>query len=170
MKIGILAFLSEESISPAEVARKCEALGFESLFLPEHAIIPVKHRVPTWPATAPFLSRTHTSPIRFWASRWRLRLPRSLGSASASVLVPEHHPLALAKTVATLDHFSGGRLLFGIGAGWLADESEIMGVDFKRPSAVSRSPSSFFSSPSCSQATRIGRSRSTQRLARIAWS
>jgi len=46
MKIGILAFISEESISPAEVARKCEALGFESLFLPEHAIIPVKHRVP----------------------------------------------------------------------------------------------------------------------------
>jgi probable F420-dependent oxidoreductase len=46
------------------------------------------------------------------------------------VLVPERHPLVLAKEVATLDHFSGGRFLFGIGAGWLREETEIMGGDF----------------------------------------
>ena len=46
------------------------------------------------------------------------------------VLVPERNPLVLAKEVSTLDHFSGGRFLFGIGAGWLREETEIMGGDF----------------------------------------
>jgi probable F420-dependent oxidoreductase len=44
--------------------------------------------------------------------------------------VPEHNPLLLAKQVATLDNFSGGRFIFGIGAGWLREESEIMGGSF----------------------------------------
>jgi probable F420-dependent oxidoreductase len=46
-------------------------------------------------------------------------------------LVPERNPLVMAKEIATLDHFSGGRFLFGIGAGWLKEESEIMGADFQ---------------------------------------
>jgi probable F420-dependent oxidoreductase len=46
------------------------------------------------------------------------------------VLVPERHPLLLAKEIATLDLFSGGRFLFGIGAGWLREETQIMGGDF----------------------------------------
>jgi probable F420-dependent oxidoreductase len=45
-------------------------------------------------------------------------------------LVPEHHPLLLAKEIATLDHLSNGRFLFGIGAGWLREETEIMGGNF----------------------------------------
>ena len=45
-------------------------------------------------------------------------------------LVPEHNPLILAKEIATLDHYSGGRFLFGIGTGWLKEETEIMGGDF----------------------------------------
>ena len=45
-------------------------------------------------------------------------------------MVPERSPLLLAKEIATLDHFSGGRFIFGIGAGWLKEETEIMGGDF----------------------------------------
>jgi alkanesulfonate monooxygenase SsuD/methylene tetrahydromethanopterin reductase-like flavin-dependent oxidoreductase (luciferase family) len=45
-------------------------------------------------------------------------------------LVQERNPLLLAKEVATLDNFSGGRFLFGIGAGWLREETEMMGGDF----------------------------------------
>ena len=45
-------------------------------------------------------------------------------------LVPERNPLLLAKEIATLDHFSGGRFIFGIGAGWVKEETEIMGGDF----------------------------------------
>jgi probable F420-dependent oxidoreductase len=50
--------------------------------------------------------------------------------ATGIVLVPERHPLLLAKEVSTLDLFSGGRFLFGIGAGWLREETELMGGDF----------------------------------------
>ena len=46
--------------------------------------------------------------------------------------MPERDPIVCAKEVATVDYFSGGRFLFGIGAGWLRDETEIMGVDFKQ--------------------------------------
>jgi probable F420-dependent oxidoreductase len=46
------------------------------------------------------------------------------------VLVPERHPLLLAKEISTLDLFSGGRFLFGIGAGWLREETQLMGGDF----------------------------------------
>jgi probable F420-dependent oxidoreductase len=58
--------------------------------------------------------------------------------ATAICLVPERNPILLAKEVATLDHFSDGRLLFGVGAGWLADESEIMGANFARRWAMTR--------------------------------
>ena len=49
---------------------------------------------------------------------------------TAICLIPERNPLLLAKEVATLDHFSGGRFIFGIGAGWLKEESQILGGDF----------------------------------------
>ena len=50
---------------------------------------------------------------------------------TSSCLVPEHNPIAQAKQIATLDRLSNGRFLFGIGAGWLKDETEIMGGDFE---------------------------------------
>ena len=46
-------------------------------------------------------------------------------------LIPEHNPLLLAKQVATLDNFSGGRFIFGVGAGWLREETQIMGGDYE---------------------------------------
>jgi probable F420-dependent oxidoreductase len=55
-----------------------------------------------------------------------------IGLGTGICLVPERDPIILAKEVATLDYYSGGRFIFGIGAGWLRDESEIMGVNFPR--------------------------------------
>ena len=55
---------------------------------------------------------------------------KTLKLGTGICLVPEHNPLLLAKEIATLDHLSGGRFLFGIGAGWLQEETEIMGGDF----------------------------------------
>src|SRR6202795_3244603 len=55
---------------------------------------------------------------------------KTLKLATGICLVPEHEPLALAKQFATLDAYSGGRVLFGIGAGWLIEESDPYGVDF----------------------------------------
>jgi probable F420-dependent oxidoreductase len=53
-------------------------------------------------------------------------------------LIPEREPIALAKDIATLDFYSGGRLLIGIGAGWLREESEIMRVNFRRRWDITR--------------------------------
>jgi probable F420-dependent oxidoreductase len=55
---------------------------------------------------------------------------KNLKLATGICLVPEHEPLTLAKQFATLDAYSGGRVLFGIGAGWLREESDLFGVDF----------------------------------------
>jgi probable F420-dependent oxidoreductase len=55
---------------------------------------------------------------------------KTLKLGTGICLVPERNPLLLAKEIATLDHFSGGRFLFGIGAGWLKEETAIMGGDF----------------------------------------
>src|SRR2546430_3087997 len=57
-------------------------------------------------------------------------MPTRIKLATGIVLVPERHPLLLAKEISTLDLFSGGRFLFGIGAGWLKGGNEIMGGDF----------------------------------------
>ncbi|HZO80624.1 MAG TPA: LLM class F420-dependent oxidoreductase [Candidatus Binataceae bacterium] len=132
MTVGLQAFVSESTADPARIARKAEALGFDSIFIPEHPIIPVHHRTP-YPLgdgsipefyahmPDPFVSLAHAA-----AATTRIKL------ATGICLVPERDPIVMAKEIATLDFWSGGRFLFGIGAGWLADESEIMGVDFKR--------------------------------------
>ena len=51
--------------------------------------------------------------------------------ATGICLVPEHNPLVLAKTVATVDRLSGGRFIFGVGVGWLAEELQALGIPFE---------------------------------------
>ena len=51
MKIGVLGFVASHTATPGAIAQKAEALGFESFYLPEHPIIPVKHKTP-YPASA----------------------------------------------------------------------------------------------------------------------
>jgi probable F420-dependent oxidoreductase len=139
MKIGILGFVTTRSVDPITLAQKLEACGFESLYLPEHPILPVEHKTP-YPMSPdgripdpygqmidPFVGLALAA-----AATKRIRLGTGI------CLVPERDPLVLAKEVATLDHYSGGRFDFGIGAGWLRDESEIMGVEFKRRWPITR--------------------------------
>jgi probable F420-dependent oxidoreductase len=138
MKIGIFAMLSESTIDPVSAARKCEELGFESIWVPEHAIIPVHTKVP-YPALDGKIPEPYTRfPDPFVLLAMMSSVTTRLKLGTAICLVPERHPLALAKEVATLDYFSGGRFLFGIGAGWQAEESEIMGVDFRRRWPITR--------------------------------
>jgi probable F420-dependent oxidoreductase len=138
MKIGIFAMLSEQTLDPVSVARRCEELGFESIWVPEHAIIPVHTQVP-YPALDGKIPDAYTRfPDPFVLLGMMASVTRILKLGTAICLVPERHPLALAKEVATVDYFSGGRFLFGIGAGWQAEESAIMGVDFARRWSITR--------------------------------
>ncbi len=140
MKIAISCVITEETAGPALVARVAEELGFDGLFLPEHPVIPVVHRTrypdPAGDGRIPeFYSHM---PDPFVLLAMAAQATTRFTVATAICLVPERNPILLAKEVATLDHFSDGRLLFGIGAGWLADESEIMGANFRRRWAMTR--------------------------------
>src|SRR5713101_2653329 len=131
MNVGISVPLPAYLVDVGAMARTAEALGFESFWCAEHPFIPV-HTTSRFPGTAdgvipeayshfidPFVALARAS-----GTTSRIKL------ATGIVLVPERHPLLLAKEVSTLDLFSGGRFLFGIGAGWLREETEIMGGDF----------------------------------------
>ncbi len=138
MKIGLCLGFTDRSERPDVVARKCEELGFESMFTGEHPIIPVVagaiialgdsvmpeyyERIPD-----PFISLTIAA-----CATTRLRL------GTGVCLAAERHPIILAKEVATLDYYSQGRFMLGVGGGWLREETEIMGQDFRRRWVVVR--------------------------------
>jgi probable F420-dependent oxidoreductase len=132
MNVGVSVPLPAYWVDPGSMARTAEELGFESFWCAEHPFMPVK-TTSRFPGAEdgvipeayahfvdPFVALARASGM---TSRIKL--------ATGIVLVPERHPLLLAKEVSTLDLFSGGRFLFGIGAGWLKEETEIIGGDFE---------------------------------------
>ena len=131
MDIGVAMVISTASMDVAVLAQRAESLGFESLWLPEHPIIPV-HSTSHYGGTPdgsipPFMSDI-ADPFISLARASAVTHDIKLGTSVC--LVPEHNPIAKAKEIATLDRVSGGRFIFGIGAGWLREETEIMGGDF----------------------------------------
>lgn len=133
MDVGVFYFTSGESADPAIVAKRAEDLGFASFWVPEHPVLPVQTTTgypaapnEPIPRTVGIISDPFVSLARASATTTRIKLGTGI------CLVPERNPLLLAKEIATLDHYSGGRFLFGIGAGWQKEECEIMGGDFPR--------------------------------------
>ena len=131
MDIGIFVFESDTSSDPAVLARRAEELGFESFWVPEHPVLPV-HTSSPFPGSPdgliPEVYGRIVDPFIALARASAVTSTIKLGTGIC--LVPERNPLLLAKEVATLDHFSGGRVIFGIGAGWLKEETDVMGGDF----------------------------------------
>ena len=133
MKIGVTAFLTEKSGNPGTIAAAAERQGFESFWVAEHLVIPAAYttcyprspdgKVPEFYAhlADPFVALAAAA-----QATSRIRLGTSV------CLLPERNPIETAKAVATLDMYSGGRLMLGVGAGWFPEEAAIMGVDFKR--------------------------------------
>jgi probable F420-dependent oxidoreductase len=131
MNVGISLLSGQQPIDTAMVAQKAEALGFDSLWVGEHPVMPV-HSTSSAPGTSggsipDFYSRL-VDPFVALARASAVTTTLKLGTGIT--LVPERNPLLLAKEVATLDYFSKGRFLFGIGAGWNKEETEIMGGNF----------------------------------------
>ena len=131
MNIGISTFPTDYSVDIAVLAKRAEEIGFESLWVPEHPILPVNASSP-WPGSAdgviPKVYADIVDPFVALGRASAVTTTMKLGTGIC--LVPERNPLLLAKEVATLDMYSGGRFLFGIGAGWHKEETEIMGGDF----------------------------------------
>ena len=131
MNVGISVPLPAYDVDVASIAKTAEALGFESLWCAEHPIMPVdsKSRFPgSADGVIPESYSHFVDP--FVALARASGVTRTLKLGTGITLVPERNPLLLAKEISTLDLFSGGRFLFGIGTGWHREETTIMGGDF----------------------------------------
>jgi len=129
MKYGIAMFPTDYAIPIDELARELEARSFESVWLPEHTHIPASRKSP-WPG-GPNLPREYWHTLDpFVALAGAAVVTKTLKLGTGICLVIERDPILLAKEVASLDHLSQGRVLFGIGGGWNAEEMEHHGTPF----------------------------------------
>jgi probable F420-dependent oxidoreductase len=107
-----------------------EERGFESLFVPEHTHIPAS-RLSPWPGGGDLPKmyiHTHDPMVSL---AFAAAATKNLKIGTGICLVPQHDPIVLAKSIASLDMLSGGRFIFGIGGGWNVDEMENHGVAYK---------------------------------------
>jgi probable F420-dependent oxidoreductase len=130
MLYGVSIFATDYAIRPDEIAPALEERGFESLWLPEHTHIPASRRSP-WPGGAELPKEYWHTYDPFVALTAAATVTTRLRVATGICLLIERDPITTAKEVASLDHLSGGRFLFGIGGGWNAEEMENHGTNFK---------------------------------------
>lgn len=131
MEFGVATFATDYAIAPDALAREVEARGFESLWFPEHTHIPTSRTSP-WPGGGDLPKEYWHTHDLFVALAMAAAVTTKLKLGSGICLVVERDPIVLAKEVATLDHLSNGRFLFGIGGGWNAEEMANHGTDFRR--------------------------------------
>jgi probable F420-dependent oxidoreductase len=131
MDIGFLMAATAECGDLAEIARSVETHGYESLWIAEHPVIPIGMK------TAFPFTPDHKLPDHYarWADPFialtiAAAVTRKIKLGTGVCLLPERETLITAKVAASLDLFSGGRLLMGVGAGWLREETEAMGANF----------------------------------------
>jgi probable F420-dependent oxidoreductase len=130
MKCGVAIFPTDYAMRPDEVARAAEQRGFESIFFPEHTHIPTSRRSPY--ARGGELPPEYFHTVDLFVSMTAAAVATTrIKLASGICLVIEHDPILLAKEVASVDLISKGRVIFGIGGGWNAEEMENHSTVFK---------------------------------------
>jgi probable F420-dependent oxidoreductase len=124
MELGVLVSPTDLSAPITDVARTVEQAGLESLFLAEHTHVPVSRRdvLVGLHCELPRILDQFTVLGAAAAVTSRLKL------GTAMCIAAQRDPIILAKQVTTIDHLSGGRFLFGVAAGWLAEEMRNHGV------------------------------------------
>jgi probable F420-dependent oxidoreductase len=128
VELGITYFLTDYGMQPVELARKVEERGFESLFLPEHTHIPAS-RDSAYPGGGE-LPREYRHTLDLFAALAAMgAVTERLKLGTGVCLIIQRDTIVTAKEVATVDHISGGRFLFGIGAGWNIEEMRNHGTD-----------------------------------------
>ena len=133
MKLGLFSINAYACCDPAvaaRVARAAEAAGFESLWGGEHVVLPDPQAPPSpmaphEPILDPIIALTYCAAVTT-----RVRLGTGI------IILPQRNPLVLAKELASLDRLSNGRLIFGIGVGYLEPEFRALGAPFERRGAV----------------------------------
>jgi probable F420-dependent oxidoreductase len=125
---GIAIFPTDEAVAPGELAAMVEERGFESLFFPEHTHIPVSRETP-YPAGGELPAMYSRTLDPFVACTAAAAATERLRVGTGICLVVERDPITTAKEVASVDHVSGGRFLFGVGGGWNLEEMRNHGTD-----------------------------------------
>jgi probable F420-dependent oxidoreductase len=140
VRFGVVLFTSDRGIRPARAAQAAEAAGFESFYVPEHTHIPVRRAAPHPRTGAGRLpDDRYMRTLDPWVSLSMAAAVTSTIRLGTAVALPaEHDPIALAKTIASLDHLSGGRVTVGVGFGWNIDEMTDHGVPAASRRAVLR--------------------------------
>lgn len=131
MRYGIAMFPSDDAVAPAELSRIVEAAGFESLFFPEHSHIPAcreSHFDPDRGKLPSYYWRSHDL---FIAMAYAASATSRLAIGSGLCLVSQRDPIWTAKSIASLDQLSAGRILFGVGPGWNKEEMENHRYEFR---------------------------------------
>jgi probable F420-dependent oxidoreductase len=138
MHIGITAFLTDRDMAPADLARAVEERGFHSLYLPEHTHLPVRADTPPALVEGVHLDDYRRSLDPFVSLSMAAAVTDRILLGTGVVLAAQHDPIVLGKLIATLDHLSGGRVVFGLGFGWNRAEAADHGVVFSERRAIAR--------------------------------
>jgi probable F420-dependent oxidoreductase len=143
MKFGIMfanagPFAYPEAL--ANLARTAEETGIESIWAVEHVVIPVGYqsRYPYDPSGKIQAPDNIPIPDPLLSLTFAAAVTKTLRLATGILILPQRHPLYVAKEVATLDVLSGGRAILGIGIGWLREEFEALGIPFEERAARTR--------------------------------
>ena len=141
MKFGLTAPYQMGPIEDGEYASRfaqiAEEFGFESLWVVEHAVMCVEYAsvYPYNPSgRSPFAAEVTQPDPLVWLS-WVASATKSIRLATGVLILPQRNPVILAKSLASLDHLSGGRMMLGMGVGWVREEAEAVGVTFENRGA-----------------------------------
>jgi probable F420-dependent oxidoreductase len=142
MRIGFFAVGIGATVEPEvlrAVAMAAQRLGFATLWAPEHVVL-VEEYASKYPYSSGQFPGPPDLPIAdpFTTLAYAAACTSTIRLGTGICLVPEHNPLVLAKTAATLDRLSGGRFILGAGVGWLAEEFHALGVPFEHRGARTR--------------------------------
>jgi probable F420-dependent oxidoreductase len=125
MQTGLAVFATHDALDPASLARLVEERGHNALYFPEHTHIPPGTQHPAGTLARHY---AHTYDLFVAATAAALATTR-LRVGSGICLIIQRDPITTAKEVASIDHLSGGRFEFGVGAGWNRPEIANHGVD-----------------------------------------
>jgi probable F420-dependent oxidoreductase len=131
VEYGLCTFPTDYSITPADLAVAAEERGLESLWVAEHSHIPASRRTP-FPGGGELPKMYYDALDPFVALASAASVTSRIKLATGVCLVIQRDPIQTAKQVASLDQLSKGRFLFGVGAGWNAEEMAHHGTPFER--------------------------------------
>jgi probable F420-dependent oxidoreductase len=130
MDFGAVMFPTDYSMTPGALGQALEARGFESLWVPEHSHIPASRETP-YPGGGELPKPYYDVMDPFVCLAAAAAVTKTLKVGTGVCLVVQRDPIQMAKEVASLDQISGGRFLFGVGAGWNVEEMANHGTEFK---------------------------------------